>query len=62
MSICIKDICYLSKNNGVERETIDILQGRSPKSVFARHYYKPDFLNDSKIKDCIDSLYKALIQ
>ena len=30
------------RNEGVEQEMIDLLQGRIPKSVFVRHYYRPD--------------------
>jgi hypothetical protein len=50
------------RNNGIEQEIIDILQGRSPKSIFARHYYKPDILNYSKVLDCLHSLYNSLIE
>lgn len=50
------------RNNGIEQEIIDILQGRSPKSIFARHYYKPDFTSHDKLKHCIDSLHKELIE
>jgi intergrase/recombinase len=50
------------RNNGVEQEVIDILQGRSPKSVFARHYYKPDFISHGRIRECIDSLHRDLLR
>jgi hypothetical protein len=48
------------RNDGVEQEIIDILQGRSPKSVFARYYYKPDFLHSDKLRNSLDSLYTML--
>jgi hypothetical protein len=32
---------YLRKHN-VDPEIIDLLQGRIPKSVFAKHYYRPE--------------------
>ena len=48
------------RNSGIEQEIIDILQGRSPKSVFARHYYRPDLNHQGKIIECINSLYSVL--
>ena len=37
------------RTRGVEQETIDFLQGRVPRTVFARHYFRPDFKNDGRI-------------
>ena len=48
------------RNNGIEQEVIDILQVVLLKSIFARHYYKPDFLNNRRANDCINSLYGEL--
>jgi hypothetical protein len=59
MAFCRKIFATHLRNQGVEPEIIDLLQGRSPRSVFARHYFKPD-LNHSKIKESIDSLYDSL--
>jgi intergrase/recombinase len=55
MAFCRKIFATHLRNQGVEPEIIDLLQGRSPKSVFARHYFKPDF-SHSKIKESINSL------
>ncbi len=30
------------RRKGIDPEVIDLLQGRSPKSIFLRHYYRPD--------------------
>ena len=43
MSYCRKIFGAYLRMQGVESETIDLLQGRIPKSVFARHYFRPDF-------------------
>jgi hypothetical protein len=45
MSYCRKIFATYLRTKGVEQETIDLLQGRIPKSVFARHYFRPDFEN-----------------
>ena len=59
MAFCRKIFATHLRNQGVEPEIIDLLQGRSPKSVFARHYFKPD-ISHSKIKESINSLYDSL--
>jgi intergrase/recombinase len=48
------------RNQGIEPEIIDLLQGRTPRSIFSRHYYKPDLVNQMKVKACIDSLYRSI--
>ena len=40
ISICRKIFATFLRNEGVEQELIDLLQGRIPKSVFVRHCYK----------------------
>jgi intergrase/recombinase len=61
MSYCRKIFATYLRMQGIEQETIDLLQGRAPKSVFARHYFKPDF-NYDRLKTVVDSLYKKVIQ
>jgi intergrase/recombinase len=39
MAYCRKVFATYLRSNGVEQETIDLLQGRTPKSVFAKHYF-----------------------
>ena len=60
MAYCRKIFATHLRNNGIEQEIIDLLQGRTPKSVFARHYFRPDF-NHDRIKEAIDSLYDTLV-
>ena len=45
MLYCRKIFATYLRVQGIEQETIDLLQGRIPKSVFARHYFRPDFAN-----------------
>ena len=49
------------RNNGIEQEVIDLLQGRIPKSVFVRHYYKTDKARFEKVRSLLDNLYNQLI-
>ena len=59
MSYCRKIFATYLRTNGIESETIDLLQGRIPKSVFARHYFRPD-LNYSNIRKVIDSILETI--
>ncbi len=43
MAYCRKIFATYLRDNGIPSEVIDLLQGRIPKSVFGRHYYRPDF-------------------
>jgi intergrase/recombinase len=45
MSYCRKIFATYLRTKGVEQETIDLLQRRIPKSVFARNYFRSDFAN-----------------
>jgi len=49
------------RNNGIEQEVIDLLQGRISKSIFVRHYYKPDLARFEKVRSLLDNLYSQLI-
>jgi intergrase/recombinase len=60
MAFCRKIFATHLRNNRIEPEIIDLLQGRIPKSVFARHYFRPDF-NHRNITGCLISLHKSLI-
>jgi intergrase/recombinase len=57
MSYCRKIFATHLRTSGVEQETIDFLQGRVPRSVFARHYFRPDFKNDKRVVKALDKLY-----
>ena len=61
MSHCRKIFATYLRTQGIEQEVIDLLQGRTPKSVFTKHYFRPDF-NYDRIKTVINSLYKTIMQ
>lgn len=47
---------------GIESELIDLLQGRVPKTVFARHYFRPDFEQEKvKVLVAIRNLQKTIM-
>ena len=60
MNYCRKIFATFMRNNGIEQEVIDLLQGRIPKSVFVRHYYKPDLARFEKVRSLLDNLYNQL--
>jgi Archaeal phage integrase len=60
MNFCRKIFATFLRTHGVEQEIIDLLQGRAPRSVFARHYFRPNF-NYDKIRIVINSLYDTIL-
>jgi intergrase/recombinase len=60
MSYCRKIFATYLRTQGIEQETIDLLQGRAPKSVFARHYFRPNFSYD-RIRIVVKSLYDSIL-
>jgi intergrase/recombinase len=61
LSYCRKVFATFLRNNGSEQEIIDLLQGRIPKSIFVKHYYRPDLERLNKIRGLLDNLYKQII-
>jgi hypothetical protein len=59
MSYCRKIYATYLRMNGIEQEIIDLLQGRTPNSVFVRHYFRPDYQYD-RIRESINLLYGSL--
>jgi intergrase/recombinase len=41
MAYCRKMFASHLRQSGIESEIVDLLQGRVPKAVFARHYFRP---------------------
>jgi hypothetical protein len=61
MSYCRKIFATFLRTQGIEQEIIDLLQGRAPKSVFARHYFKPNFTEEKeKITVWLENLYQQI--
>jgi intergrase/recombinase len=61
MNYCRKIFATYLRNNGIESEIIDLLHGRISKSVFARHYYRPDLEQFEKIRLVFGNLYNQII-
>ncbi len=61
MSYCRKIFATYLRNEGVEPELIDLLQGRIPNSIFVRHYYRPDMTKFDEIRDKLTRLQDLLI-
>jgi intergrase/recombinase len=63
MYYCRKIFATYLRNNGIEPEIIDLLQGRLPKSIFLRHYYGPEIneIMTKKVRPVLDELRKELI-
>ena len=49
------------RNEGIEPEIIDLLQGRIPNSVFVRHYYRPDSSKFDEIREKLAKLHELII-
>lgn len=47
-SFCRKIFATFLRTQGIEQEIIDLLQGRLPRSIFVRHYFRPNFNEESK--------------
>jgi hypothetical protein len=63
MGHCRKIFATYLRLNGIELEVIDLLQGRIPKSVFVRHYFRPDFQKEkTRISECLVKLHNEITQ
>lgn len=61
MYYCRKVFATYLRNEGVESELIDLLQGRIPNSVFVRHYYRPDSSKFDEIREKLTKLHSLLL-
>jgi intergrase/recombinase len=59
MHYCRKLFATYLRNQGIEQEIIDILQGRISNSVFVNHYYRPD-INEIVTKKIMPALQSLL--
>ncbi len=59
LNYCRKIFATHMRNQGIATETIDLLQGRSPQSVFARYYFKPN-LQHNHIRNTIGLLLDSV--
>lgn len=57
MKYCRSIFATSLRKSGLEQEMVDMLQGRVPKSVFTKHYFRPDFMQDNlKVTEAIENL------
>ncbi|AIF82998.1 hypothetical protein NTE_00922 [Candidatus Nitrososphaera evergladensis SR1] len=62
MGYCRKIFSTYLRMNGIESELIDLLQGRIPKTVFARHYFRPDFdKNTERVRNLVEALMTQIV-
>ena len=63
MYYCRKVFVTFLRNNGIESEIIDLLQGRTPSSIFVSHYYRPDIneIITKRIRPVLEELRRNLI-
>jgi intergrase/recombinase len=61
MGYCRKIFATYLRTHAIQQEIIDLLQGRTPKSVFAKHYFRPDFSYD-RIRFLIETLFRIIRQ
>lgn len=61
MNNCRKIYGTWMRMNGIETEFINLLQGRLPMEVFAKHYFRPDF-NEvcGKVRKLTEQLYEKI--
>jgi hypothetical protein len=62
MSYCRKIYATFLRNEGIEPEVIDMLQGRIPNSIFVRHYYRPSMERFDEIGIKLNKLYNRIVE
>ena len=62
MYYCRKVFATYLRNEDVESEIIDLLQGRISSSVFVRHYYRPDSSKFDEIRQKLVKLHEIIIR
>jgi intergrase/recombinase len=61
MSFCRKIFATFLRTQGVQQEIIDLLQGRIPRNVFVRHYYRPNFAEETnRVSNLLPKLYQEI--
>jgi hypothetical protein len=60
MAYCRRIFATHLRTNGIEQETIDLLQGRVPRSVFARRYFRRDF-DYERIRYLLNKLHGSIV-
>ena len=61
MKYCRKIYASYLRQNGIEAEIVDLLQGRVPRSVFVRHYLVPKLDYKERVMTALQQLMKTII-
>jgi hypothetical protein len=63
MYYCRKVFATYLRNKGIEPEIIDLLQGRTPSSIFVNHYYRPNIheIITERIRPVLDELINEIV-
>ncbi len=60
-SFCRKIFATYLRLEGIEQEIIDLLQGRIPRNVFVRHYFRPNFAKENeKVSTALETLHEKI--
>jgi len=62
LKYCRKVFGTWLRQHGIESEFIDVLQGRVPATVFAKHYYRPDPATIDKVRLLLKELKATLVE
>jgi intergrase/recombinase len=60
MAYCRKILASHLRQSGIESEIVNPLQGRVPRTVFARHYFTPALTHRDKVLHALDKLKKEI--
>lgn len=60
MAWCRKIYSSFLRQNGIESEIVDLLSGRVPKTVFARHYFTPSLDYRDKVMNALNKLKEQI--
>jgi intergrase/recombinase len=59
MLFCRKIFATYLRIQGIEQEVIDLLQGRIPRNIFLRHYFRPNFPKENqKVIKSLENLHE----
>jgi intergrase/recombinase len=61
MLYCRKIFATYLRLEGIEQEIIDLLQGRIPRNVFVRHYFRPSFARENeKVRNALENMFEKI--
>jgi intergrase/recombinase len=61
MLYCRKIFATYLRMEGIEQEIIDLLQGRIPRNVFVRHYFRPSFAKENRrVTNALENMFEKI--